>query len=287
MSKAVQSRLTRVFHVSVLTNFVLLAALVVLYIVRQTVNNRSPPDATAAPEIGAQTEIAGQICLPCDFRGKETVATLYEFVLKTEDNDTLCCLQSDDRLQEVILQLEDRNRYGRRPNQDERPLHWWTGRNFAAHLYANDIHPGQNVSWSLRDSSTSFLRNLTLSTDGRKLSVPAMAGAGMYFVYALYTFDFRTAATTVPAPTGVHNIYKDRPSIINSERKRLWTAKFGGDTTERRQTSFLCGIIHLNMYDTIETEAISFVPGQDCTTKYIDRSPYSNYFGMFKLLDLS
>ncbi|XP_033760385.1 uncharacterized protein LOC117342352 [Pecten maximus] len=289
MSNSVHCQLKRLIQASVVGNVLLLAALVILYIVHKTLQDQSP-NITPTPSVDALTDNAGQVCLPCDFQGQQSGDTLYEFILKTDNNKTLCCLQRDDVLQDLILELEEENGKRLQTNSGKpipKTLRWWTERNHAAHLYASDIRIGQNLSWKQRGIRTSFIRNLTLSDDGRQLAVNTMPGAGLYFVYALYTFDFTNAATNRQSPMGIHNIYKHRPAIINSEKERLWTAKFGGTNSAKRQTSFLCGIVNMNMLDTIESEAISYVAGEECTTRYIDRSPYSNYFGMFKLIDLS
>ncbi|XP_021380228.1 uncharacterized protein LOC110467401 isoform X2 [Mizuhopecten yessoensis] len=271
-------RIRRVFHASVVGNIVLVITIVVLYIVRQTLRDQNTiAGVTTSPRIDARTDIAGQICLTCDFQGHDTSDTLYEFIVKTENNNTLCCLQRDDDLQNLILELVEENShnwYNNPAKTISETLRWWMERNHAAHLYPSFYHNGQTLSWNILGSKTSFLRNLTLSDDGRKITFPKIPGTGMYFVYAHHTFDFIKAATNRPSPIGVHNIYKHRSGLINGAPKRLWTAKF------------LCGVVKINMLDSIESQVCSFVPAENCTMKHIDRSPYANYFGILQLVEL-
>ncbi|XP_033760386.1 uncharacterized protein LOC117342353 [Pecten maximus] len=159
-------------------------------------------------------------------------------MLKTDNNNTLCCLKHDDDLQSLVLALEEENRNNRHSRQGTDKLRWWTERNHAAHLYASDHSAGSGLSWNHRESRTSLLRNLTLSDDGRQLAVHTMRGAGSYFVYALYTFDFSNATWDRKSPIGVHNIYRHRPTIINAEKQRLWTAKFRGEKNDEKTDEF-------------------------------------------------
>ncbi|XP_060069257.1 uncharacterized protein LOC132549341 [Ylistrum balloti] len=271
-------RLKCLFWTSFVINFILVAALLILFIIHQQLQNGSVTEnVTSTLTTGALRDSTGELCLPCDYQGQTLDNTLYETILKTENNDTVCCLARDEDLQNLILEVTNKGN-----------LRWWTERNYAAHLYRNDLYFGEGVSWTQEGKKTSLLRNLTLTDEGRQLAVPTMPGAGTYFVYALYTFDFSKASPNRPDPIGVHSIFKHRSGFINGKRQRLWTAKTGGANTAKRQTSFLCGIVNMNMRDTLESEAFSYIAGEkQLTLNYIDRSPYSNYFGMFKLIEFA
>ncbi|OWF54840.1 uncharacterized protein LOC110467394 [Mizuhopecten yessoensis] len=280
--------LKHAFFISVVVNIVLVTVLIILFIIRQTLRDRefSTTDIPS-PKTGALKDTGGQLCLPCDFKGTKTNDTLYEFILQTKKNNTLCCLRRDDTLQNLILELEETNRrngHYDQNNMNPGKLQWWRERNHAAHLYLNPFTNG--ITWREQGCKTSFLRNLTLTDLGRRLTIPDFSGAGMYFVYSVYTFDFGNEATDRQAPIGIHNVYHHSSSFINSnDRPLLWMSKLGGENTAKRQTSFLCGVVSMNMRDSIETEAVSIVAGKNVTFKHIDRLPYSNYFGMFKLMD--
>ncbi|XP_033760730.1 uncharacterized protein LOC117342642 [Pecten maximus] len=269
------------FHGSVLANILLVITLVGLFIVRQTLRNQDIP-TTASPETRPEplTDTAGQICIPCDLQ--ETTDTLYEFILRPNDNSTLCCLPQDDNLQNTILELlHGQNR----PiwNADGQfDLRWWRERNHAAHLYA--YFNSKGVVWNTHAHKTSFVRNLKLTEDGQ-LMIPEFSGAGLYFVYSFFTFDFSDVADGSDLPVGNHTVYKTSSSIINGDRDLLWTAKVGGRHKSKRQTSFLCGVVNINKFDKMESEATTYVAGENVTPNHINRALCSNFFGMFKILD--
>ncbi|XP_021380241.1 uncharacterized protein LOC110467411 [Mizuhopecten yessoensis] len=140
-------RLRRVFQASVVVNIVLVITIVVLYIVSHTLRQRDVQSCvTTSLRKDPRTDTAGQICLTCDFQGHDTSDTLYEFIVKTDHNDSLCCLQRDGDLQNLILELVEENRHNWHTNPVNNisgKLRWWIERNHAAHLYPSGFSNGQ------------------------------------------------------------------------------------------------------------------------------------------------
>ncbi|XP_060069246.1 uncharacterized protein LOC132549333 [Ylistrum balloti] len=280
--------LKRAFNISVVGNILLVVCLLVVFVIRQHLRNQGHETLPTQTTRTAHQVKAGQICLPCAFQGQATGHTLYESRLKTENNITLCCLERDGELHNLIRELKDENRGILNPDRqlvEPEKLRWWRERHHAAHVYANPFAVGPDLVWSEPACKTSVLRNLSLTGNGRQLTVPQFSGSGLYFVYSMYTFDFSNTDANEPAPLGVHTIYKHRSAVINGNKVKLWTAKVGGVPTVKRQTSFLCGVVRMNMRDKIESQAISYVGREIYTSKHIDKSHYSNFFGMFKLID--
>ncbi|XP_069104583.1 uncharacterized protein [Argopecten irradians] len=277
--------LKRAFHITVAVNIALLLVLVALFIVRQTHRNQDTTD-NIVPTIGTAplSDYRGPICLPCDERETIDARTFYEFHLTVDEDNRLCCLHPDNdtAIHDTVLELLNlQRRQLLNTDGGHEALHWWRERNHAAHLYAKFTSKG--ISWTEKAHSTAFLRNLTLSDDGRHLQMDsASTGAGMYLIYSFYTFDFRAAAGD--KPTGSHNLYKYRSSILGGNGELLWTAKVGGKHQQTHQTSFLCGVTYMNPKDKIEVEAVTDVGGKQ-SPYHVDHKPFSHFFGMFKIIE--
>ncbi|XP_033760167.1 uncharacterized protein LOC117342223 isoform X1 [Pecten maximus] len=288
---AIYHSMKNVLKVSALGNIILLLILLCLKSLLPWADVALPPPTTAYR--GAQTETtnvgSGAVCIACSFYGKDFRTTLYDNIITTNSNVTLCCLDNDTFIQDVILELADSpgNQYVYE-GQSVHKLNWWTERNYAAHLYADYRSDDRTLTWTTTRHSTSFLRNLKLSTDDkRKLTVPDTAGAGNYFVYSMITFDFLNEAIIKHKQIITHIIHKSNNPLGNYEGRDnwLWHSTFGDEDMSTRQTSYLSGVISLSPSDTIWVEAFSFSRiERDSSAKYIDVSSlYNNFFGMFKL----
>lgn len=105
------AKLKLVLRVSVGANLFLVAILLCLFIFRQVIKDNNNNDgvvpwSTVPPDRGAlaHSGSTGQICLPCDYQ-LDFRDTLYEKIVKTESNRTICCLQHDQDLQDLILDV--------------------------------------------------------------------------------------------------------------------------------------------------------------------------------------
>ncbi|XP_060068881.1 uncharacterized protein LOC132548992 [Ylistrum balloti] len=233
-------------------------------------------------DIGSET-----VCITCSVYGKDVLTSLYDYTITTSYGVSLCCVNNDTDTQDIILQLlalpEHQYIYEGPSNQK---LKWWTERDYAAHLYADHVSNARSLSWTASRHSTSFVRNLTLCADSRnKLTVPDAAGAGQYFVYSMFTFDFHNQPTSKHKPEINHCIIKNKDYPPNCfDKNRLWWSSRGNIYMSTRQTSYLSGVVSLKQSDTITVKAYSFYGTGYTTEKYIDYSSlYFNFFGMFKL----
>ncbi|OWF54839.1 hypothetical protein KP79_PYT20825 [Mizuhopecten yessoensis] len=226
------------------------------------------------------------ICITCGLSVKDLRTTLYDYITTTASSTNLCCLENDPDKQDIILELAatGHTQYIYE-GPSTRKLTWWTERNYAAHLYADHLPNNNKLIWTTTRHSTSFVRNLTLSTDDwKKLTVPDVAGAGKYLVYSMFTFDFRDEATINYSQTIRHVIMKNNNSLQSENGEKIFQSTLGSEYMSVRQTTYLSGVVSLNKSDTVYVKAFSMSLREYTTEKYIDASsPYNNFFGMFKL----
>ena len=129
---------------------------------------------------------------------------------------------------------------------------------------------GIKVTWTADDATGSAFTNLTLTSGNERIIVPE---EGLYFVYAVFTFDFKD---TEIVPQVYHNITSQHPLLRKTGPKAHLMSKYGGSANmEKTYTSFLCGVLHFQVGFEVGTHASNF--------HYLDKSLYKNYFGLFQI----
>lgn len=150
---------------------------------------------------------------------------------------------------------------------DLKSLSWWRKRPNSAHLYLKDWDRSR-LHWTDRDRTGSAFSNLEIK-DSNKLIIKEQ---GTYFVYAAILFEF---GLIDKVPQVYYNISSYFPPVPNFP-PFLVMGKYGGSKfSDRRHTGYLSGIVELYQGHQISVSVNDH--------RFIDSSPYGNYFGLIKL----
>ncbi|XP_048745475.2 uncharacterized protein LOC125658295 [Ostrea edulis] len=264
-------------YISVGANAILVTVLVILYIsqnhiirknndLTQTSERRKAEYQTGHSDVRVSVE-DDTVCLGCDYLGKDVTVeqTLYSNMTYSDCGARLCCLRDRGiaRLLRQMLNMEESDSH----HDDLKSLSWWRKRPNSAHLYLKDWDRSR-LHWTDRDRTGSAFSNLEIK-DSNKLIIKEQ---GTYFVYAAILFEF---GLIDKVPQVYYNISSYFPPVPNFP-PFLVMGKYGGSKfSDRRHTGYLSGIVELYQGHQISVSVNDH--------RFIDSSPYGNYFGLIKL----
>ena len=149
----------------------------------------------------------------------------------------------------------------------QQSLSQWRSRRHAAHLYMDPA--GTKVTWTADDATGSAFTNLTLTSGNERIVVPE---TGLYFVYSVITFNFKDVNVV---PQVYHKITSQHPLKPRNVHEHVMSKYGGSANMEKSYTSFVCGVLHLQVSEQVGTHVSNF--------QFIDKSFYRNYFGIFQI----
>nr|XP_022336734.1 tumor necrosis factor ligand superfamily member 10-like [Crassostrea virginica]XP_022336735.1 tumor necrosis factor ligand superfamily member 10-like [Crassostrea virginica] len=268
----------RTLYVSLIFNAILFSVLIVIYhfhykrleeiadMMQGAQDFQSLQHPTNYSDISVLDET---VCIECEHLGTSVKAeeTFYSNITYSDSGQRMCCLK-DRSLAELIQKILQRQGGNAGiPDPDSESLSWWRKRPNSAHLYLKDWDRTR-LHWTDSENTGSAFSNLKIQ-DRNKLLIEEK---GLYFIYATTVFDF-TEVDEVPQV--YYNITSYWPKLPHF-RSFLLMGKYGGSRfSSKRHTGYLSGMAELYPGHQIKVSVNDH--------RFIDATPYTSFFGLFKL----